>query len=57
MNYEIYLRDITLGIPYVNGVPNVASILEDGDIVTVDGNIGIVTVGEQEFDIEFAKGR
>ena len=43
-----------LGIPCVNGVPRAAEILEDGEIVTVDGYLGIVTVGEPEFDLEEA---
>jgi len=41
-----------LGIPCVNGVPNVADLLHDGDLVTVDGYLGIVTVGVAEFDLE-----
>jgi pyruvate,water dikinase len=43
-----------LGIPCVNGVPHAAEILDDGEIVTVDGYLGIVTVGEPEFDLEEA---
>ena len=43
-----------LGIPCVNGVRNAADVLENGDVVTVDGYLGIVTVGPPEFDIEFA---
>jgi pyruvate,water dikinase len=41
-----------LGIPCVNGVADVIDILEDGQLVTVDGHLGIVTVGEPEFDLE-----
>ena len=41
-----------LGIPCVNGVRNAADILKDGDFVTVDGHLGIVTVGAAEFDLE-----
>lgn len=41
-----------MGIPCVNGVPNAADILEDGELVTVDGHLGIVTVGAAEFDLE-----
>jgi phosphohistidine swiveling domain-containing protein len=41
-----------MGIPCVNGVPDAAEILENGDLVTVDGHLGIVTVGEAEFDLE-----
>jgi pyruvate,water dikinase len=43
-----------LGIPCVNGVPNASQRLCDGDIVTVDGYLGIVTVGPPEFDLETA---
>ncbi len=43
-----------LGIPCVNGVAGVIEMLQDGDIVTVDGYLGIVTVGEPEFDLELA---
>jgi pyruvate,water dikinase len=41
-----------LGIPCVNGIPNAVELLEDGQIVTVDGYLGIVTVGPPEFDLE-----
>ncbi len=41
-----------MGIPCVNGVPNAAEILEDGELVTVDGFLGIVTIGEAEFEME-----
>ena len=41
-----------LGIPCVNGIADAAEILADGDLVTVDGHLGIVTVGEPEFDLE-----
>jgi phosphohistidine swiveling domain-containing protein len=34
-----------LGIPCVNGVRDAAGILKNGDLVTVDGHLGIVTVG------------
>jgi len=43
-----------LGIPCVNGVAAVIDSLEDGELVTVDGYLGIVTVGEPEFDLELA---
>ena len=46
-----------LGIPCVNGVRNAASILKNGDLVTVDGHLGIVTVGAAEFDLELAVDR
>ena len=41
-----------MGIPCVNGVPNAADLLENGELVTVDGHLGIVTVGAAEFDLE-----
>jgi pyruvate,water dikinase len=41
-----------LGIPCVNGIPHAVELLEEGDIVTVDGYLGIVTVGAPEFDLE-----
>jgi pyruvate,water dikinase len=41
-----------LGIPCVNGVRNATSLLRDGDRVTVDGHLGIVTVGAPELDLE-----
>jgi len=43
-----------LGIPCVNGVTNLTSLLEDGDFVTVDGYLGIVTVGKTDFSLEFS---
>jgi pyruvate,water dikinase len=41
-----------LGIPCVNGIPRAVERLEDGQVVTVDGHLGIVTVGAPEFDLE-----
>jgi pyruvate,water dikinase len=41
-----------MNIPCVNGVSNAADLLENGDLVTVDGDLGIVTVGVAEFDLE-----
>ena len=38
----------------MNGVAGVIEVLHDGDIVTVDGHLGIVTVGAPEFDLELA---
>jgi len=43
-----------LGIPCVNGVPKAVELLRDGDLVTVDGYLGIVTVGAAEFELEKA---
>jgi pyruvate,water dikinase len=41
-----------LGIPCVNGIVNAVELMEDGQVVTVDGYLGIVTVGAPEFDLE-----
>jgi pyruvate,water dikinase len=41
-----------LGIPCVNGVREAAELLKNGDMVTVDGHLGIVIVGAAEFDLE-----
>ena len=41
-----------LGIPCVNGVADATVLLGDGDLVTVDGHLGIVTVGAPDFDLE-----
>ncbi len=41
-----------LGIPCVNGITDVLDWLKDGDLVTVDGHLGIVSVGTVDFDIE-----
>ena len=41
-----------LGIPCVNGVSDAVLLFDDGEIVTVDGHLGIVTIGAPEFDLE-----
>lgn len=41
-----------LGIPCVNGIAEIVTLLNNGDLVTVDGYLGIVTVGAPEFDLE-----
>jgi pyruvate,water dikinase len=41
-----------LGVPCVNGIADVTAMLHGGDLVTVDGFLGIVTVGEPDFDLE-----
>jgi phosphohistidine swiveling domain-containing protein len=43
-----------MGIPCVNGVVRAVELLTNGDLVTVDGHLGIVTVGPPEFDLELA---
>jgi pyruvate,water dikinase len=45
-----------LGIPCVNGVRRAADLLGNGDLVTVDGFLGIVTVGAADFDLELRLG-
>ena len=41
-----------LGIPCVNGVAGAVDRLPEGELVTVDGYLGIVTIGPPEFDLE-----
>jgi len=41
-----------LGIPCVNGIRDATRLLRTGDLVTVDGYLGIVTVGAPELDLE-----
>ena len=41
-----------LGIPCVNGIADAVDLFADGEVVTVDGHLGIVTVGPPEFDLE-----
>jgi pyruvate,water dikinase len=41
-----------MGIPCVNGIADAVELLQDGDIVSVDGHLGIVTVGEPDFNLE-----
>jgi pyruvate,water dikinase len=43
-----------LGIPCVNGIRDAVEILATGQLVTVDGHLGIVTVGPPDFDLELA---
>jgi phosphohistidine swiveling domain-containing protein len=43
-----------MGIPCVNGVAQAAELLDNGVLVTVDGHLGIVTVGPAEFDLELS---
>lgn len=40
-----------LAIPCVNGIASAVDLLENGEIVTVDGHIGNVTVGPPESDL------
>jgi pyruvate,water dikinase len=41
-----------LGIPCVNGIRDAVKILQSGELLTVDGYLGIVTVGEATLDLE-----
>ena len=41
-----------LGIPCVNGIRDATRLLRTGEMVTVDGYLGIVTVGAPELDLE-----
>jgi len=43
-----------LGIPCVNGIQDAVKVLKNGDLLTVDGYLGIVTVGEALLDLETA---
>ncbi len=45
-----------LGVPCVNGIADVTVVLQVGDLVTVDGFLGIVTVGAPDFDLELGNG-
>lgn len=40
-------------IPAVNGVTNATKLIKTGDMVTVNGDMGVITIGRPEFDIEF----
>lgn len=41
-----------LGIPCVNGIAHVTDLLPDDEVVTVDGYLGIVSVGAPDFALE-----
>jgi pyruvate,water dikinase len=38
------------GLPCITGVPKVTAVLQTGDRITVDGYLGIVTVGSESDD-------
>ena len=44
-----------LGIPCVNGIGGLMDLVADGDLLTVDGHLGIVTVGPPELDLELKR--
>jgi pyruvate,water dikinase len=41
-----------LGIPCVNGISNATNVICAGDQLTVDGYLGIVTIGAPDFELE-----
>ena len=41
-----------MNIPAVNGVSQVTELIETGDLVTVNGDLGLVVIGEPEFNME-----
>ncbi len=41
-----------LGIPAVNGVSRATDLLRTGDLITVNGDLGLVIIGKPEFDLE-----
>jgi pyruvate,water dikinase len=41
-----------LKIPAVNGVSRATELIETGDLVTLNGDLGLVVIGEPEFDLE-----
>jgi pyruvate,water dikinase len=41
-----------LGIPCVNGVADAVTAVTDGELLTVDGHLGLVIVGPPELDLE-----
>jgi pyruvate,water dikinase len=41
-----------LGIPAVNGVSRATELIQTGDVITVNGDMGLVVVGEADFELE-----
>ncbi|GAB4309479.1 MAG: hypothetical protein Kow0019_06530 [Methanobacteriaceae archaeon] len=41
-----------MGIPAVNGVGDATFLIKNGDMVTVNGYLGLVIIGEPEFNLE-----
>jgi len=41
-----------LGIPAVNGVSRATEVINNGDLITVNGYLGLVVIGEPEFKLE-----
>ena len=44
-----------MNIPAVNGVPKATSLIQTGDFITVNGDLGIVVIGKPEFEIELGR--
>jgi len=45
-----------MNIPAVNGVPKATERIVTGDMVTVNGDLGIIVIGKPEFELEFQLG-
>ena len=41
-----------LQIPAVNGVSQATELIETGDLITLNGDLDLVVIGEPEFDLE-----
>jgi phosphohistidine swiveling domain-containing protein len=41
-----------MNIPAVNGVSRATELIETGELVTVNGDLGLVVIGEPEFELE-----
>jgi len=41
-----------MNIPAVNGVSQATELIETGALVTVNGDLGLVVIGEPEFNLE-----
>jgi pyruvate,water dikinase len=41
-----------MGIPSVNGISKATQLINDGDLVTVNGYLGLVVIGSPEFELE-----
>ncbi len=41
-----------MNIPAVNGVSSATELIKTGELVTVNGDLGLVVIGEPEFDLE-----
>ena len=42
-----------MNIPAVNGVPKATEWIKTGDMVTINGDLGIVVIGKPQFEVEF----